>query len=591
MLSSICPFFRFPIERSLSGSTGVFWVRGTVWNVFLTRWAIVHDSLCVTNRKPFDVHDVTDWAASIRERDSTQDPGSRCLAGLRMKAAKVVVILLVTILWPCMAWPGDTEMQPMACGQSFDRIALLGLEMVLEPQSRSMSDIPGHKSVLGLTVKTVRPDSIAAASGLQAGDYIFSVISPHYQNVKEHFFYTVDTLPAYLSEFNGEPLSLVFIRDPSPIFKEAKLIAPQSICEKRIHLLDTHLKWTKDMIPALQDTKKALEKIKANEFDQRTRQSASSIPIRDLIDQPTLQSQSEVTRKDWMLISNQVIAQEHEERALVTQILDLAQRQVINTGSVTDHILAVQAKLRQLRQALVETSDAATVETEWAQIESEFSSLHPAVLDDETQRKVTGKGIDDLYEKVGRVRVMLAQSWKQAEQIQFRISEESARQKAEAMRKQEERDERERAIVRQRESERAAVRAAAEQREREKVAALKAEKEAKFQSLLSKYHAEDMSSSTRLSQFYQNPFAYEGKRIFLSGAYIKNIDRETAIVSIAPHINNYTYVVAWRTSRNIATSGNPIIGCIVKVLGTSTISQGVLEREIPQVQEIECMSW
>lgn len=543
----------------------------------------------------------------------------RHLAALKKKAVKGVVILLVALLWPCMAWPGDIEVQPMGCGQSLDRMALLGLE-VLEPQSRSMSDIPGRNSVIGLTVKNVRPDSLAAASGLQPGDFIYSVISPHYQNVKEHFFYTADTLPAYLSEFNGEPISLVFIRDPSPFLKEAKLIAPQSICdkqihphpnekrihpvdphlnEKQIHLLDTHLEWTKDTLPALQEAKKSFENIRVKEIDQRTRQSASSIPIRDLIDQPTLQSQSEATRKEWMLISNRVIAQENEERALVTQILELAQRQAISTGSVTDRILAVQTKLRQLRQALFETSDAATVRTEWVQIESEFSSLPPAVLDDEMQRKVTGKGIDDLYEKVGRVRVMLAQSWKEAGQVQFRMSEDFARQKAEAKRKQEERDERERAIARQRESEQAAVRAAAEQREREKVA----EKKAKFQSLLSKYHADAISSVTRVIQFFQNPFAYQGKMVFFEGSYLRNIGPNAAIVAIAAFVTNSLgtplgqstmirqseVLVQWNTTRNLADEPTPTVQCVVKILGTTVIHQGLSEREIPNVKEVECL--
>ena len=106
--------------------------------------------------------------------------------------------------------------------------------------------------------------------------------------------------------------------------------------------------------------------------------------------------------------------------------------------------------------------------------------------------------------------------------------------------------------------------------------------QAAFVAFLRKYGATDMSNWNASYKLSVNPFSYQGKRVFLSGQYHKNISRHKAIVTILPDI------VVWQTSRNLA-DGSPFVRCVVKVLGTTYVLQGGLEREVPHVQEIECL--
>ncbi len=122
----------------------------------------------------------------------------------------------------------------------------------------------------------------------------------------------------------------------------------------------------------------------------------------------------------------------------------------------------------------------------------------------------------------------------------------------------------------------------------ESVNAIQAEKERPFKELLHRHKAVDMSSLNDSYKLYVNPFAYQGKRVFLSGGYHKNIGRHEALVAILPDQNPTKYIVVWHTSRNLA-DGSPFLRCVVKVLGTTSVLQGMMEREVPHVQEIACL--
>jgi len=106
--------------------------------------------------------------------------------------------------------------------------------------------------------------------------------------------------------------------------------------------------------------------------------------------------------------------------------------------------------------------------------------------------------------------------------------------------------------------------------------------QAPFLAFLRKHGATDMSDWNASYKLSVNPFSYQGKRVFLSGRYHKNISRHEAIVTILPDI------VVWQTARNLA-DGSPLVRCVVKVLGTTSVRQGMIERDVPHVQEIECL--
>ena len=110
--------------------------------------------------------------------------------------------------------------------------------------------------------------------------------------------------------------------------------------------------------------------------------------------------------------------------------------------------------------------------------------------------------------------------------------------------------------------------------------------------LLERHHAINMSTLNDGLVFYKNPFAYENKLIFLGGAYQKHIGPDQAIVSILPARDATTYAVQWDTRRNLAelaVKGKPFIRCVVKVLGTVSVQQGLVARDIPHVREVECL--
>lgn len=119
-----------------------------------------------------------------------------------------------------------------------------------------------------------------------------------------------------------------------------------------------------------------------------------------------------------------------------------------------------------------------------------------------------------------------------------------------------------------------------------------AERATRLSKFLARHHAADLSEPTKSVAFHNNPFAYQGQHVFLSGGYHKNIGRREAIVAIAPSQEPTDYIVQWDTARNLAelaVSGSPFVRCVVKVLGTARVIQGIIEREIPHVQEVECL--
>lgn len=139
---------------------------------------------------------------------------------------------------------------------------------------------------------------------------------------------------------------------------------------------------------------------------------------------------------------------------------------------------------------------------------------------------------------------------------------------------------------------RLAAEAIARQAQEEQAARVAAERRQHLQEFLNKHHATDLSDWLKSTAFHNNPFAYQGQHVFLSGGYHKHIGKNQAIVAIAPSRDPADYIVQWDTPRNLAeeaANGKPFVRCIVKVLGTAQIRQGLIEREIPHVKEIECL--
>lgn len=115
-------------------------------------------------------------------------------------------------------------------------------------------------------------------------------------------------------------------------------------------------------------------------------------------------------------------------------------------------------------------------------------------------------------------------------------AEEEARRQVEADRRKQE-QERAREVIVQRQAEEA-------QRQ--------ADQKIKFQTFINQHHAKDLSDYRSAYTFWNNPFAYQGKTVFLIGGYHKHIGPNQAIVAIVPDRNPSQYIVQWDTSRNLA---------------------------------------
>lgn len=173
------------------------------------------------------------------------------------------------------------------------------------------------------------------------------------------------------------------------------------------------------------------------------------------------------------------------------------------------------------------------------------------------------------------------------------ITDTVIRQVAEERRAKEEAD-RKAAQQRAEEERRARTAERAQQRaeEERQRAAEKEVRDTKQASFLEPYHAMDLSDYRSAFAFWNNPFAYQGKSVFLVGGYHKHIGPNAAIVAIVPDRNPAQYIVQWDTSRNLAelaVNGSPYVRCVVEVLGTIHVQHGLQNREIPHVKEIACL--
>jgi hypothetical protein len=179
--------------------------------------------------------------------------------------------------------------------------------------------------------------------------------------------------------------------------------------------------------------------------------------------------------------------------------------------------------------------------------------------------------------KDGRATIVLQQSKaraifqqaKQALEAKRRAAEEE-KQAAEAEKRKAEQE-----AARQREEEedkrRMAERAQQRAEEERRMAAERSARHDKHISFLETHQAKDLSDYRLAFAFWSNPFAYQGKNVFLVGGCHKHIGPNQAIVAIVPDRNPEQYIVQWDTSRNlaeIAVNGKPYVRCVVKVLGT-----------------------
>jgi len=174
----------------------------------------------------------------------------------------------------------------------------------------------------------------------------------------------------------------------------------------------------------------------------------------------------------------------------------------------------------------------------------------------------------------------------EAEQLPHEAAEkqaEEAQRQRQAMRRTQEAEE----AQRQREAVRQAQKAEEAQRQRQA-----AEYETRVQELLKRHKAIDLSDMRKAIALLKNPFAYQGQHVFLSGGYNKHIGPGQAIINLVPAAFTNPNYVQWDTQRNLAelaVSGKPYVQCIVKVLGTVSVIEGLVEMEIPHVKEIECL--
>jgi len=122
-------------------------------------------------------------------------------------------------------------------------------------------------------------------------------------------------------------------------------------------------------------------------------------------------------------------------------------------------------------------------------------------------------------------------------------------------------------------------------------AAERAKEEARqaFLALLQKHQAVNLTSSLiKRTGFTKNPYAYQDQNVYIDGLYIKNIGKIQAIISVSPMFQHNENLIQVDTDKNFANA-DPHVKCVVKVLGTTFIQQGTIQREIPHVKEVECL--
>ncbi len=87
--------------------------------------------------------------------------------------------------------------------------------------------------------------------------------------------------------------------------------------------------------------------------------------------------------------------------------------------------------------------------------------------------------------------------------------------------------------------------------------------------------------------FYRDPSGLTGRLIYFAGGYHQNLNAHQAAVAILPGQPSTQYIAVMETSNNYADRV-PWMFCVVKVLGTTTISQGSYLRQVPHLEEVEC---
>lgn len=177
------------------------------------------------------------------------------------------------------------------------------------------------------------------------------------------------------------------------------------------------------------------------------------------------------------------------------------------------------------------------------------------------------------------------------EQYQKDLATKRAEQRAE-FEEQKQQQEAERNRAEEELQQRRAMQATEQQGKQSKLSAAKVEQEQRLAVFLARHHAVDLSDTPRAYAFLKNPFAYQGKQVLLYGGYKQHIGPHQAIITIVPEALATPNFVQWDTARNLAeraVSGSPFVRCVVKVLGTVRIQQGLIEREIPHVKEVECL--
>jgi len=463
----------------------------------------------------------------------------------------------------------------VAWGEECQPAAPIGIRL----NTGQQVELTDGRYITTFTILSVVSQSLAQQKGLTAGDKIFAIEGAFAKAYRGSGYHSTADLITEIQASAGYPIVISYFHPSDPQPRQVTLTVPLSLCGKR-ERLSTQLGRVQDSLSRM-----ATILGPGSEADYQQREQAD---INDATAQFMVLFRQLPNCNTPPFKTGEIQGCQETE-----QIMDALDTERM---AIADHHQSLLAANSHMRTALVDETEAMRADIKQLRHDLDLSRGSPAMMKTITDRL---KGIPEAQESLSQEVV----AWEQKRVVRQRetgtrlnqwqgqfmnaraaLTKLQSKVQAYARKKQEEEQLRVRQLAEEHAKERRARQRQREEREQE----AREQAKEKFKEFLARHQAEDLTRSLvkRLS-VTKNPYAYQNKNIYLDGMYVKNIGPTEAIVAISPAFDS-TYIIQMDTARNLAANLDTV-RCVMKVLGTVTIKQGLTTREIPHLEEVECL--
>jgi hypothetical protein len=445
---------------------------------------------------------------------------------------------------------GWIAMGSMAWGNECHPAAPIGIKLNTGQQVKLTSG----QYITTFTILSVDTLSLAEQKGLMIGDQVFAIEGEFARAYQGSGYHSTADLIAEIHKSAGHKITMFYFHPDDPQPRQVTLIVPLSPCGKQ-QWWYTQLWQTRDPLSRMASTL-GEESEEDYERHEQTGTKDAAAQFRDLV-----RRLPDCTNSPFQT-GNVRGCQDLEKT------MEMLNSELI---AIADNHQSLLATHSQMRTAL--RSEMRTIKEDIEQLRSD--------LDFNRGSPVTMETVSDLFQSIRETLDTLSKkvgAWEKDRVIRQRETREKLDHWHVQFNKA-------RTALTRLQSE-ARVYTRRKQEEAQNVARQQAKD--KFRELLARHQAEDLTRSLvkRLS-ITKNPYAYQNKNVYLDGMYLKNLSPTAAIVAISPAFDS-TYIIQMDTARNLAETLDTV-RCVMKVLDTVMIQQGVIMREIPHVEEVECL--